>query len=48
MSGCLKSALSSTVNFESSANTLMPASPSGVTISGLISQSIASQPMNAS
>ena len=38
MSGCRKSALSSTVNFESSART----SPSGVTISGLISQSIAS------
>src|SRR5919204_5121839 len=38
MSGCLSSALSSTVNFESSART----SPSGVTISGLISQSMAS------
>ena len=38
MSGWRKSALSSTVNFESSAFT----SPSGVTISGLISQSIAS------
>ena len=37
-SGCRKSAVSSTVNFESSAFT----SPSGVTISGLISQSIAS------
>ena len=44
MSACLKSALSSTVNFESSALT----SPSGVTISGLISQSIESAPTNAS
>jgi hypothetical protein len=43
MSGCRKSALSSTVNFESSAFT----SPSGVTISGLISQSIASNSTKA-
>ena len=43
MSGWRKSALSSTVNFESSAFT----SPSGVTISGLISQSIASNSTNA-
>ena len=44
MSGCRKRALSSTVNFESSALT----SPAGVTISGLISQSIASKRRNAS
>ena len=44
MSGWRKSALSSTVNFESSART----SPSGVTMSGLISHSIASVPTNAS
>ena len=43
MSGCRASALSSTVNFESSAFT----SPSGVTMSGLISQSIASNSTNA-
>ena len=43
MSGCRKSALSSTVYFESSART----SPSGVTISGLISTSMASVSTNA-
>ena len=42
-SACRNSALSSTVNFESSAFT----SPPGVTISGLISQSIASKSTKA-
>src|SRR2546423_961892 len=41
MSGCLSSALSSTVTLASSART----SPSGVTMSGLTSQSIASEPV---
>ena len=43
MSGCLKRALSSTVYLESSARN----SPSGVTISGLISTSMASVSTNA-